>query len=387
MNKSVVVIGGLSSYIGQYLVEHLRFIHDVILTSSKEPKDIPAPSPQEARNSNRDLVWPKPVDVNDGEALRDLFLQTHPDVVIHVAAMSSIVECEKNPEKAMRVNCPHTILESLHNTCPKALLIFFSTDHVWDGKSVISYAPTYPTNPLNQYGKSKAAFEQAIRDKMHNHVILRSSVVYGPLPLHPRHSNKKGTLLQFILNNLPPLTAKGDSEDFEIVKMDDGTEDQKTKADVDESKKLTLFSDEVRNFVYIRDVLKVVENLIEATRQPERLDFLNSPKRRYNNKGGIGASKRYGQLLHLGGPEAITRLEFGQRVAKKLKLDGSKIQPMKRSDCKEAWAHTAPQPKDLSMETESLVAELNVPLTTLEEALTDMLERNELPPQVIHDNA
>merc|ERR1719433_130678 len=124
-----------------------------------------------------------------------------PNVVVNCGANSNVGGCEKNPDEAQKINCPLPLINALKRATPKPLLIHFSTDHVWDGGNLSGiYDTTYPLSPVNVYGKSKAAFERLIREKWPMHVILRSSVIYGPKA--PSICKKSGTLLQLITGHL-----------------------------------------------------------------------------------------------------------------------------------------------------------------------------------------
>ncbi len=60
-----------------------------------------------------------------------------------------------------------------------ALLVHYSTDYVFDGTKDGPYEEDNAANPLNVYGKSKLADEQAIAASGCAHLIFRTSWVYG----------------------------------------------------------------------------------------------------------------------------------------------------------------------------------------------------------------
>jgi dTDP-4-dehydrorhamnose reductase len=61
-----------------------------------------------------------------------------------------------------------------------ALLVHYSTDYVFDGSKTGPWVETDNPNPLNVYGASKLAGEEAIQQVGGRYLIFRTSLVYGP---------------------------------------------------------------------------------------------------------------------------------------------------------------------------------------------------------------
>ena len=101
-----------------------------------------------------------------------------PDVIIHAAAMTDVDGCEMQPDMAFRVNEQGTrhVAEAARRT--GALLVYVSTDYVYDGTKGTAYIETDPTNPINVYGHSKLAGERAAQD-VERWLVVRTSWVYG----------------------------------------------------------------------------------------------------------------------------------------------------------------------------------------------------------------
>jgi len=102
------------------------------------------------------------------------------DVIINCAAYTAVDKAEKEQELVNQVN--HLAVKQLANIAneQKAKLIHISTDYVFDGESNKSYTETDETNPINIYGESKLAGEQALKEIMPtNAIIIRTSWVYS----------------------------------------------------------------------------------------------------------------------------------------------------------------------------------------------------------------
>ena len=119
------------------------------------------------------------IDLSQPESIRQAMAQIQPDLVVNAAAYTAVDKAENEPELAHAVNgiAPEIFAEE----CAKlrATLIHFSTDYVFDGSRGSAYLETDITNPLGTYGKSKLAGEEAIRNAVNRHIIIRTAWVYG----------------------------------------------------------------------------------------------------------------------------------------------------------------------------------------------------------------
>jgi dTDP-4-dehydrorhamnose reductase len=155
MNKALVI--GREGQIARALARHLPTTGLEIVTLGRPDIDLAKP---------RTFV----------ESIRAL----KPDIIINPAAYTAVDRAESEPELAFAINRDGA--RALAETAAGigATFIHFSTDYVFDGEKPAPYLEDDPTNPLNIYGASKLAGEEAIRAHCPRHVILRTSWVCGP---------------------------------------------------------------------------------------------------------------------------------------------------------------------------------------------------------------
>jgi dTDP-4-dehydrorhamnose reductase len=118
------------------------------------------------------------LDLADPELAANVVREIRPDVLVNAAAYTAVDKAESEPELAHTVNAvaPGLMARQLAQT--GGLMIHYSTDYVFDGTKAEAYTEEDATGPLNQYGRSKLAGEQAIAESGCAHVILRTSWVY-----------------------------------------------------------------------------------------------------------------------------------------------------------------------------------------------------------------
>jgi dTDP-4-dehydrorhamnose reductase len=119
------------------------------------------------------------LDLTDKDAVVAALNCEKPSVVVHCAAYTAVDKAETEPETAMRVNRDAT--RHIAEWCGqnKAWLIYISTDYVFDGSGEMPREPDETPNPLSVYGKTKYAGEQMTEAFAPNHLIVRTSWVFG----------------------------------------------------------------------------------------------------------------------------------------------------------------------------------------------------------------
>jgi dTDP-4-dehydrorhamnose reductase len=118
------------------------------------------------------------LDITDSEAVRGAVRGC--DIVINCAAWTDVDAAESNEPDAFKVNAAGPA--SLAAACADAgaALIQISTDYVFAGDASEPYPADAPVKPINAYGRSKAAGEAAVRERLPDRgYIVRTAWLYG----------------------------------------------------------------------------------------------------------------------------------------------------------------------------------------------------------------
>lgn len=199
----------------------------------------------------------RPIRLEDPADVASAFREARPDVAIHAAAIGSIAACYSNPALAHRVNAVATgQLAELCSTSG-ARLVHVSTDLVFDGEQA-PYTEQAATTPLSEYGRSKAAAERLVLDRAG--CVVRVSLLFGPT-----------------------LTGRPTFFDQQLAALRD-------------RQPLRLFEDEWRTPL----------SLVTAATGLLQLAESEFPADSRTVSPGI---------VHLGGPERMSRMEMGLRLA------------------------------------------------------------------------
>ena len=103
-----------------------------------------------------------------------------PDLVINAAAYTDVDGAEEQPQRALRVNGEAAGEVAAAAAGIGAPIIQISTDYVFDGSFARPYGEDAPVRPINAYGRSKLAGEDAVRSANPDHLILRTAWVFSP---------------------------------------------------------------------------------------------------------------------------------------------------------------------------------------------------------------
>lgn len=133
----------------------------------------------EARSFEMEALDRQALDITDPRAVAEKVCRPGLALVVNAGAYTAVDRAEAEPELAFAVNRDgpaHMALACANAGIP---LIHLSTDYVFDGEKKGPYLETDPVSPLGVYGRSKGAGEAKVRAHLHEHIILRTSWVYG----------------------------------------------------------------------------------------------------------------------------------------------------------------------------------------------------------------
>jgi dTDP-4-dehydrorhamnose reductase len=117
--------------------------------------------------------------IDDEAPMRDAVRRYRPSVVVNAAAYTKVDLAERETDAARQANEVGPGILAAACATAGVPVIHISTDFVFDGSKQGAYVEDDPVDPVNAYGRSKAAGERAVRETAPAHVIIRTSWVYG----------------------------------------------------------------------------------------------------------------------------------------------------------------------------------------------------------------
>jgi dTDP-4-dehydrorhamnose reductase len=147
-----------------------------------------------------------PLDLTEPESIERFIDAAAPDLIIHSAAITDVDLCEREPELARSHNAEPTrqLAHALRRT--KTRIVYLSTDYVFDGTSG-PYTETDIPHPINVYGQTKLAGEEAILELGDRAAVVRSASFLG------KGGPGRPTFAEHMLETMrerPPLKAAHD---------------------------------------------------------------------------------------------------------------------------------------------------------------------------------
>lgn len=120
------------------------------------------------------------LDITNAKAVEAMCVLARPDLIINCAVLG-VDACERDPARSRAVNVVGTRNLAVAADVIGADLVHFSSNYVFAGdrRDEMPYTVVDRPHPINQYGESKFAGENAVRDVCARSFIIRSSWIFG----------------------------------------------------------------------------------------------------------------------------------------------------------------------------------------------------------------
>ena len=119
------------------------------------------------------------LDITNPDMVDKVLKTEKPDIVIHCAAYTNVDKAEEDIDTARLINSKGT--ENIAKACAdiEAVMVYISTDYVFNGEGTKPYQPNDKADPIGVYGLTKWEGEQAVRKYCKKYYIARTSWLYG----------------------------------------------------------------------------------------------------------------------------------------------------------------------------------------------------------------
>lgn len=119
------------------------------------------------------------LDITEAGQVVAIINQVKPQLIINAAAYTAVDKAESEPQQAWAVNCEGVAYLALVAERLGIPLFHISTDYVFAGDARTPYRETDPVGPSGVYGASKLGGEVALAANCSQHLIVRTSWVFG----------------------------------------------------------------------------------------------------------------------------------------------------------------------------------------------------------------
>jgi dTDP-4-dehydrorhamnose reductase len=119
------------------------------------------------------------LDVTDASGVEAGIARARPEVIVNATGYTAVDRAEADRAAAFAVNAIAVAHLAQAAARGGALLVHYSTDYVFDGHATAPYQEDAPTHPLNVYGESKLAGEEAVRASGGPFLLIRTQWLFG----------------------------------------------------------------------------------------------------------------------------------------------------------------------------------------------------------------
>lgn len=118
-------------------------------------------------------------DVCCSDKVVNIIEEVKPEIVINAVAFNGLDACEEDPVQALRVNTLYPKMLAELSNIHDFLLVHFSTDAVFEGKTSDYYLESSAARPINMYGFTKYGADCFISAIANKYYIARLSIQFG----------------------------------------------------------------------------------------------------------------------------------------------------------------------------------------------------------------
>ncbi|MEO6829170.1 MAG: dTDP-4-dehydrorhamnose reductase [Acidobacteriaceae bacterium] len=155
MTRPRILITGRDGQLGWELAQSLAPLGEVTATSRAE------------------------LDLASDDSIRAAVRRVQPQLIVNAAAYTAVDRAESEMQMAQRINADAVATLAAEAKAVGAAVIHYSTDYVFDGAKAAPYVEGDTPMPLNVYGRTKLAGEQALAAAGISWLVLRTSWIYG----------------------------------------------------------------------------------------------------------------------------------------------------------------------------------------------------------------
>ena len=119
------------------------------------------------------------LDLTNEQAVDNYLAQTKPNLIVNSAAWTAVDAAETQQAGAQRLNADLPAQLARYAAANNARLVHYSSDYVYPGTGTAPWQETSTTGPLSVYGQTKLEGDEAIQKSGADHIIFRTSWVYG----------------------------------------------------------------------------------------------------------------------------------------------------------------------------------------------------------------
>jgi dTDP-4-dehydrorhamnose reductase len=122
------------------------------------------------------------MDVRDRELVQETIETLQPDVVFHLAALTEVDECERDPDSSFLTNTIGTQNVALACLSIGATMVYISTNSIFDGSKCSPYTEFDVPNPQSYYSQSKYQGELVVEKLLTKYYVARAGWMFGGGP-------------------------------------------------------------------------------------------------------------------------------------------------------------------------------------------------------------